>query len=37
MIIQIYQCLEEMNVEVMLESLMIVFNSNEDIFFDFFC
>lgn len=29
--------MEEMNVEVMLESLMIVFNSNEDIFFDFFC
>lgn len=29
--------MEEMDVEVMLESLMIVFNSNEDIFFDFFC
>lgn len=29
--------MEEMDFVVILESLMIVFNSNEDIFFDFFC
>lgn len=29
--------MEEMNVEVMMESLVNVFNSNEDILFDFIC